>query len=280
STPAKLAARIERDPGTSEAGGPFDVLVSLREGSSEQALFCFHPITGTAWAFAGLAPYLDSDCAIYGLQSPALSGERVLPTAIEDWAELYVREIRAVRPTGPYHLLGWSMGGVLAHAVAVRLRALGHEVATLAVMDATIGTTEGRTTALPTMVDLVGEFGGDDDRDLAELDVQGVADLAATLPPPFDALTRERIEIIVDGIGHSAQVLAAYEPVEFDGDLLYFTAGLDDPSGESGVSTWQCAVNAERTVNYPIATSHWKLASPTALERIGPILNKWILGGR
>ena len=280
STPAKLAARIERDPGASETGGPFDVLVSLREGSSEQALFCFHPITGTAWAFAGLAPYLDSDCAIYGVQSPALSGERVLPISIEDWAELYVREIRAVRPTGPYHLLGWSMGGVLAHAVAVRLRALGHEVATLAVMDATIGRTEGRTTALPTMVDLVGEFGGDNDRDLAELDVQGVAELAATLPAPFDALTRERIEIIVDGIGHSAQVLAAYEPVEFDGDLLYFTAGLDDPSGESGVSTWQCAVNAERTVNYPIATSHWKLASPTALERIGPILNKWILGGR
>ncbi|MEV4125175.1 thioesterase domain-containing protein [Nocardia sp. NPDC049707] len=34
--------------------------------------------------------------------------------------------------TGPYHLLGYSLGGTIAHAIAVRLRADGESVATLA----------------------------------------------------------------------------------------------------------------------------------------------------
>ena len=48
----------------------------------------------------------------------------------------YVDQIRKVQPTGPYHLLGWSMGGHLAHAVAASLRQAGDEVPLLAVLDA------------------------------------------------------------------------------------------------------------------------------------------------
>lgn len=283
STPAELAARIDCELATSSAGsatgGPLDVLVSLREGSADQALFCFHPITGTAWAFVGLAAHLDADRPVYGLQSPALSGAS-LPSSIENWAELYVHEIRAVQPVGPYHLLGWSMGGVIAHAVAVRLRALGESVETLAVMDSIIGAAEGRTTAMPTVADLVGDFSSGTDQDVVHFDVEDAVDLMATFPPPFDTLTRERIELIFDGIRHSAELLAAYRPESFDGDLLYFTAALDDPTGESGVATWGSAVDPERMFNYPLATTHWKMASPTSLVSIGPILNKWILGGR
>lgn len=55
---------------------------------------------------------------------------------IEEMAADYAEQIRSVQPTGPYHLLGWSLGGVLAHAVATRLEELGEEVALLAVLDA------------------------------------------------------------------------------------------------------------------------------------------------
>ncbi|WP_425300810.1 thioesterase domain-containing protein [Nocardia cyriacigeorgica] len=36
-----------------------------------------------------------------------------------------------MQPEGPYHLLGWSLGGVLAHAIAVLLQDQGQHVATL-----------------------------------------------------------------------------------------------------------------------------------------------------
>jgi thioesterase domain-containing protein len=30
----------------------------------------------------------------------------------------YVAEIRKIQPSGPYHLVGWSFGGVAAYAIA------------------------------------------------------------------------------------------------------------------------------------------------------------------
>jgi thioesterase domain-containing protein len=48
----------------------------------------------------------------------------------------YVEQIRVVQPQGPYHLLGWSFGGLVAHEMAVRLRAEGQDVASLVVLDA------------------------------------------------------------------------------------------------------------------------------------------------
>ncbi|KAF8943821.1 hypothetical protein BGZ46_006390, partial [Entomortierella lignicola] len=47
----------------------------------------------------------------------------------------YVKQIRHIQPHGPYHLLGWSFGGSVAHAMAVQLEGLGEEVALLGIMD-------------------------------------------------------------------------------------------------------------------------------------------------
>ncbi|MET8873449.1 thioesterase domain-containing protein [Nocardia sp. NPDC004604] len=80
-------------------------------------------------------PPLDPDRPIYGLQAPTLAIAAVLPDTIEEWARIYVDAIRSVQPQGPYHLLGWSMGGVFAHEIAVQLQRAGQRVATLAVMD-------------------------------------------------------------------------------------------------------------------------------------------------
>jgi len=47
----------------------------------------------------------------------------------------YLREIRTVQPEGPYYLAGFCFGGLLAFAVALRLRREGSEVALLASFD-------------------------------------------------------------------------------------------------------------------------------------------------
>jgi pristinamycin I synthase-3/4 len=48
---------------------------------------------------------------------------------------VYAEHIRRVAPHGPYHLLGWSAGGLIAHEIAVRLQAAGEQVGLLAVLD-------------------------------------------------------------------------------------------------------------------------------------------------
>jgi nonribosomal peptide synthetase DhbF len=50
-------------------------------------------------------------------------------------ADDYYAQIRTLQPAGPYHLLGWSFGGVLAHAVATRIQDEGERVALLAIID-------------------------------------------------------------------------------------------------------------------------------------------------
>src|SRR4029079_11180920 len=42
---------------------------------------------------------------------------------------------RTIQPSGPYNLLGWSFGGLVAHAIATQLQADGEQVALLALLD-------------------------------------------------------------------------------------------------------------------------------------------------
>ncbi|MGC4066830.1 MAG: thioesterase domain-containing protein [Polyangiaceae bacterium] len=48
------------------------------------------------------------------LQADGLDGG-ALPRTLGEMAERYVHRIRASQPEGPYRLLGWSVGGTIAH---------------------------------------------------------------------------------------------------------------------------------------------------------------------
>ena len=54
---------------------------------------------------------------------------------VEDFAARCIRQLRAVAPKGPYILVGDCVGGILAFAMAIRLRAEGEEIALLAILD-------------------------------------------------------------------------------------------------------------------------------------------------
>ncbi|KIX77109.1 hypothetical protein SF23_13880, partial [Streptomyces sp. MBRL 10] len=98
-----------------------DVLLPLRPGGTAAPLFCVHPAAGISWVYSGLLRHLDPDRPVHGLQARGLRGGS--PSSVTEIAEDYVRQIRAVRPEGPYHLLGWSFGAVVAQAMAVALQA-------------------------------------------------------------------------------------------------------------------------------------------------------------
>src|SRR5690606_24543908 len=57
------------------------------------------------------------------------------PGSIEGLAALHIARIRAVQPRGPYQLLGWSMGGVIAVEMARQLRLAGETVAPVMLID-------------------------------------------------------------------------------------------------------------------------------------------------
>jgi thioesterase domain-containing protein/acyl carrier protein len=131
-TPAALAAALPRGA----AGTDLDPVLSLQLGGDRPPLFCIHPAGGLSWRYARLAAALDRAQPVYGLQADGYDGVGDLPDSIRTMADRYVGRLRTVVPRGPYRLLGWSMGGVVAHEMAVQLQAAGDQVDLLAIVDA------------------------------------------------------------------------------------------------------------------------------------------------
>jgi thioesterase domain-containing protein len=242
-------------------------------------LFCVHPIGGISWSFAGLAAHHDADRPIYGLQSPALRADEDLPDSIEEWARRYVKEIRSVQPEGPYHLLGWSLGGVLAHAIAVQLQEEGEAIALLAMMDSYLESmveqTEVEPTAVPLAELLGGLLGGQaTDLDLdGDIDVHRLAERLAGLPEPFGSFGPDRIARVLDAAVLSDALTARYRARRFAGDLVYFTAAVTERTGVAGVDTWTGAV-VGTVRDFAVQETHWRMTTDSALARIGSVLTE------
>ena len=79
----------------------------------------------------------DRDHPIYGIQEPLKEDSRPLPTTIQECAAYYIEQIRSVQPEGPYYLVGYSIGGLMAYEMAQQLVAQGQEIALLGLLDPT-----------------------------------------------------------------------------------------------------------------------------------------------
>ena len=126
----ELAAIISKKESVSSS-----LLVPIQPKGSKSPLFCVHPIGGNTLEYANLAKYLSNDQPVYGLQAQGLDGKEAFLHQVEDMAELYIKEMRAFQPNGPYLLIGYSFGGLVAFEMAQQLHAQGQKVALLALLD-------------------------------------------------------------------------------------------------------------------------------------------------
>lgn len=111
-------------------------LVPLQTQGKGRPVFLIHGIKGNIIGFQSLARELGVDRPVYGLQAQGLDGVQPVICNMEEMARLYVKQIIATVPEGPYHLVGLSFGGLLAYEMAQQLKAMGHSVGLLGVLDA------------------------------------------------------------------------------------------------------------------------------------------------
>jgi non-ribosomal peptide synthetase component F/thioesterase domain-containing protein/acyl carrier protein len=129
-TIAQFAATIEK-----EWSPKWSSLVAIKPNGSKPPFFCVHGLGGNVLEFSDLARRLDDDQPFYGLQSQGLDGKQPLLTSVEDMAAHYLKEMRELQPSGPYFIGGRSLGGTIAFEMARQLRAEGHEIGLLALLD-------------------------------------------------------------------------------------------------------------------------------------------------
>ncbi|MEU3412796.1 non-ribosomal peptide synthase/polyketide synthase [Streptomyces sp. NPDC006658] len=130
-TPAALAEALH----TGDTAAATAVLLPLRTGGPGTPLFCVHPLGGLSWAYRTLTRHLPGRHPVYGLQAAGFDEPAPLPSAIAEMAAGYLNRLREVQPAGPYRLLGWSFGGLVAQEMAVQLQDAGEEVDLLMLLD-------------------------------------------------------------------------------------------------------------------------------------------------
>ncbi len=125
----------DADAGSADSSDGYRVIVPLKASGSKQPWFCVHPLGGNAGCYADLAKHADPDQPVVGLWGRGADGILEPPRSLDAMVDEYVAAITDYQPDGPYHLLGWSAGGIYAYEIARRLRQAGHEVAPLILLD-------------------------------------------------------------------------------------------------------------------------------------------------
>ncbi|ETW25371.1 polyketide synthase [Mycobacterium gastri 'Wayne'] len=130
-TSETIEALADKVRGYLEAGQIDGFVRTLRArppGSTKPPVFVFHPAGGSTVVYEPLLNRLPADTPMYGF-------ERV-EGSIEERAAQYVPKLIEMQGDGPYILVGWSLGGVLAYACAIGLKRLGKDVRFVGLIDA------------------------------------------------------------------------------------------------------------------------------------------------
>ncbi|OKO19090.1 acyl-homoserine lactone acylase PvdQ [Pseudomonas aeruginosa] len=105
-------------------------------------LFCVHAGFGTVFDYEPLARRLNGRRSVLAIQARSLLDPNWRDVSLQRMAEDYVALIRQRQAEGPYHLLGWSLGGTLGMLMAAELERQGQQVAFLGLLDSYVPGTE------------------------------------------------------------------------------------------------------------------------------------------
>ena len=249
-----------------------DVLLPIRVKGEGAPLFCVHPAAGLSWPYFALLPHLPGR-PLYGLQSRALGQAGYRAESIREMAEDYVAELRKVQPSGPYHLLGWSLGGLVAFEAARVLDGMGEEVGLLCLLDSfhsqDLATAEREV--IPELLQSIGidesVVGDPRDPDLAAI----AAELRAR-GDAFSTLEEEQLLAVYSTYENGLRIVDGYVPEgPVPVDLVFFraTRGLLPDSPDP--SSW--APYARGVEQHDLDVEHHFLMEPEAVRRIAEVLS-------
>jgi thioesterase domain-containing protein/acyl carrier protein len=209
---------------------PTGLVVPLaRVGGTGTPLFLIHPQGGVVCCYAAMARELGKDRDVYGIEAVGLNTDEDPLELLEDMVERYLVELRRVQPSGPYALAGWSYGGNVAYALALRLEDEGEEIEFLGPIDARVFGRDGVEQWYQDKSDaerfrIGAELGADGVADLDEQDFLDVllrdAHTKGRLAPRADSTTVRRMMRVFTANGYAAEKYGSTARVRADVHLF------------------------------------------------------------
>ncbi|OBH51075.1 non-ribosomal peptide synthetase, partial [Mycobacterium sp. E2479] len=242
----------------------------LKEGA-DLPLFCIHPGGGMSWPYQRLSNYLD--CPIIGIQQ-LLVDDEAEPQTIPDMAKNYADRIQKVDPNGPYNVLGWSFGGLVAHEVAIELQQRGCAIARLILFDAQLSLDGASVPTHPLedrqMLEEILRFYGIDVPGQEEpLNADQIEKLMLERGIKDFPRYKRLVDWIIQNFNKNMELQRAHEPRIFDGDLTIFSAvGTESDRGSYLIETWQPYVAGDIT-EYPVDCAHENMLTIESLSLYG-----------
>lgn len=273
-----LAERL-RDGGSTTSA--FDCLIPLHPAGDRVPLFCVHPASGVSWSYAGLIRHLGADQPIYGLQSPGLDGHEPVLGSVPQLAGRYIREMRSVQPHGPYNLLGWSFGGVVAHEMVAQLEEQGETVDVFAMLDSLPKTDAERgqgpeISEVDLFENLFALAGYDSELvvhspDRVSVDRAATAQLLHARGGILGSLTEAQLGGAYEVYMRNCSMARTFQPRTCQASPVLFVATLDESEPHSE-TRWDPHLSGAPVTRVDVPFRHNDMTTPAALKMIGGAL--------
>ncbi|WP_261703175.1 amino acid adenylation domain-containing protein [Streptomyces rhizosphaerihabitans] len=269
---APTVAGLAERAGVDSGADALEVVLPLRTGGDLPPLFCIHPGGGLAWSYSSFMKYVPPGMPFYGIQARGLLHPDDMPATVEEMAAAYVAEIRRIQPEGPYHLLGWSFGGIVAFDMATRLQADGAEIGLLAMLDCYPGVPDhyrvdeqNMVAALldPSRPGVVPQAGSKE--------ISGVLELLKQDTGALASLDEDQLVALLTAMSHNRHIVKDHVPGRFDGDLLFFLATEGRNEGAPMPDVWEQYVSGAVRW-HAVDSTHTAMNQPGSLAQMGPVL--------
>lgn len=114
---------------------PSDILIPMQAKGDKTPIFAIPGAGGNALSMQQLSHALGDKQPFYCLEPVGLNGYTPLMASIEEIAEFNIEALRQQQAAGPYRLLGYSNGGIVAFEMARKLLEQGEKVSSLVMLD-------------------------------------------------------------------------------------------------------------------------------------------------
>lgn len=281
-TVGRLAAyldtiRIDKDQTAAVSREGLGVLIELVRAESERdPLFCIHPAGGVSWCYGALGRALHPARQVYGLQARGLDLHQATPETMTRMADDYIEQIRQVYPHGPVHLAGWSVGGIIAQAVAARLQRRGDRVGVLAMLDSYPSDCwrnepePDENMALRALLYIAGHDPDSVTKDM--LTRESVIGFLRRIGHPLGEFSDEALTGVVRVVDNNSRLVRRHFHDRYEGPLLYFRAALDHTTDALSPQQWAPYVGSIRVHDLPFY--HAQMVGPDAVRLIAPALSE------
>ena len=110
-------------------------LVPIKPTGKKDPLYIVHGAGLDVMIFNNIARHMDEDQPVYGIKAKGKDGDEKMLEEVEEMAAFYISEMIEQNPKGPYALIGFSAGSVVAFEMARQLKAMNKQVKLLGIID-------------------------------------------------------------------------------------------------------------------------------------------------